>query len=81
MGRLRFHILPAGSIDLLVNRSLEKIAKSTIERATTLQSESHKFSISKFGAWPNDQKECEINIEFPEVCKEKNLSLIVQIFK
>ena len=69
-----------GKNDLCLDRSPELIAKSVIDLALTLKSESHDVSVSNI-ILRNDsdtlnKKGCEVNAILMELCKEKNIYLI-----
>ena len=74
------YILHVGTNDLCLDRSQELIAKSIIDLALTLKSESHDVSVSNiivrnYSATLN-KKGCEVNAVLMEFCKEKNIHLI-----
>ena len=74
------YILNTGTNDLCLDRSPELIAKSIIDLALTLKSESHDVSVSNIIV-RNDsdtlnKKGCEVNTVLMELCKEKNIHLI-----
>ena len=74
------YILHVGTNDLCLDRSPELIAKSIIDLALALKSESHDVSVSNIIV-RNDsdilnKKECEVNAILMELCKEKNIYLI-----
>ena len=74
------YILHVGTNDLCLDRSPELIAKSIIDLALTLKSESHDVSVSNIIV-RNDsdtlsKKGCEVNAILMELCKEKNIYLI-----
>ena len=74
------YILHVGTNELCLDRSPQLIAKSIIDLALTLKSESHDVSVSDIIV-RNDsdtlkKKECEVNAVLMELCKEKNIYLI-----
>ena len=74
------YILHVGTNNLCLDRSPELIAKSIIDLALTLKSESHHVSVSN-NIVRNDsdtlnKKGCEVNAILMELCKEKNIYLI-----
>ena len=74
------YILHVGTNDLCLDRSPELIAKSIIDLALTLKSESHDVSVSNIIV-RNDRdtlnkKGCEVNAILMELCKEKNIYVI-----
>ena len=74
------YILHVGTNDLCLDRSPELIAKSIIDLALTLKSESHDVSVSSIIV-RNDsdtlnKKGCEVNAILMDLCKEKNIYLI-----
>ena len=74
------YILHVGTNDLCLDRSPELIAKSIIDLALTLKSESHDASISiiivRNDCDTLNKKGCEVNAILMEFCKEKNIYLI-----
>ena len=74
------YILHVGTNDLCLDRSPEVIAKSIIDLALTLKSESHDVSVSNIIVRnDNDtlnKKRYEVNVVLMELCKEKNIYLI-----
>ena len=74
------YILHVGTNDLCLDRSPELIAKSIIDLALTLKSESHDVSVSNIIV-RNDsdtlnKKGCKVNAVLMEMCREKNIYLI-----
>ena len=74
------YILHVGTNDLCLDRPPELIAKSIIDLALTLKSESQDVSVSNIIV-RNDsdtlnKKGCEVNAILMELCKEKNIYLI-----
>ena len=74
------YILHVGTNDLCVDRPPELTAKSIIDLALTLKSESQDVSVSNIIV-RNDsdalnKKGCEVNAILTELCKEKNIYLI-----
>ena len=74
------YILHVGTNDLCLDRSPELIAKSIIDLALTLKSESHDVSVSNIIVRTDsdtlNKKGCEANAILMELCKEKNIYLI-----
>ena len=73
------YVLHFGTNDLCLDRSPELIARSIIDLALTLKSESHDVSISNIIV-RNDsdtlnKKGCEVNTVLMELYKEKNIYL------
>ena len=74
------YILHVGTNDLCLDRSPELIAKSVIDLALTLKSESHNVSVSNIIV-RNDsdtlnKKGCEVNAILMVLSKEKNIYFI-----
>ena len=74
------YTLHVGANDLCLDRSPELIAKSIIDFALTLNTESHDVSVSNIIV-RNDsntlnKKGCELNAVLTELCKKKNIYLI-----
>ena len=74
------YILHVGTNDLCLDRSPELIAKSIIDLALTLKSESHNVSVSNIivrnDSETLNKKGFELNAVLMELCKEKNIYLI-----
>ena len=74
------YILHVGTNDLCLDRSPEVIAKSIIDLALTLKSESHDVSVSNIIVRnDNDtlnKRRYEVNVVLMELCKENNIYLI-----
>ena len=74
------YILLVGTNDLCLDRSPKLIAKSIIDLALTLKSESHDVSVSSIIICNDsdtlNKKGCEVNAVLMEMCKEKNIYLI-----
>ena len=74
------YILHVGTNDLYLDRSPELIAKSKIDLALTLKSESHNVNVSNIIALNDsdtlNKKGCEANAVLIELCKENNIYLI-----
>ena len=74
------YILHVGTNDLYLDRSPELIAKSKIDLALTLESESHNVSVSNIIALNDsdtlNKKGREESALLTELCKEKNIYLI-----
>ena len=77
---LDHYILHVGTNDLCLDRSPEVIAKSIIDLALTLKSESHDVSVSNIIVRnDNDtlnKRRYEVNVVLMELCKENNIYLI-----
>ena len=74
------YILHVGTNDLCLDRSPELIAKSIIDLALTLKSESHNVSVSNIivrnDSETLNKKGFELNAVLMELRKEKNIYLI-----
>ena len=74
------YILHVGTNDLCLDRSPELIAKSIMDLALTLKSESHDVSVSNIIVRTDSdtlkKKGYEVNAILMELCKEKNIYLI-----
>ena len=74
------YILHVGTNDLCLDRSPELIAKSIIDLALTLKSESHNVSVSNIivrnDSETLNKKGFELNAVLMELCEEKNIYLI-----
>ena len=73
-------ILHVGTDDLNSKRSPELIAKSIVDRATTLKGNSRDVSVSNIIVRTHNsnlnEKRCEVNAHLTEMCKERKLNLI-----
>ena len=79
-GIFTFYILHVDTNYLCLDRPPELIARSIIDLALTLKSESHDINVSNIVV-RNDsdtlnKKRCEVNAVLMECCKEKNIYLI-----
>ena len=74
------YILHIGTNDLCLDRSPELIAKSILDLALTLKSESHDVSVCSIIVLNDsdilNKKVCKVNAVLMELCKEKNIYLI-----
>ena len=74
------YILHIGTNDLCLDRSPELIAKSILDLALTLKSESHDVSVCNIIVLNDsdilNKKVCKVNAVLMELCKEKNIYLI-----
>ena len=76
---LDHYILHVGTNDLCLDKSPELIAKSIIDLALTLKSDSHDVSVSNIIRNDSDtlnKKGCDVNAILMELCKEKNIYVI-----
>ena len=73
-------ILHVGTNDLSSDKSLEEIARSIIDLATSIKNKKHDVSISNTIIRADDKKpegkRCEVNSSLGKLCKEKNFYLI-----